>query len=84
MICLFQKKDPITDYTGPTPAEFLASIYKGEFCSLRIESYWRYELCHGKFLRQYHDDKDGKITAEYYLGSFPKDKNEAVSGHLRI
>jgi glutamate mutase epsilon subunit len=36
-------------------------------------------LCHGKYLRQYHDDKDAKIVAEFYLGSFPKDKNEAVS-----
>jgi len=73
-----QKKNPITDYTGPAPAELLTSIYNEKFCSLRIEPYWRYELCHGKYLRQYHDDKDAKVTAEYYLGSYPKDKNEAT------
>ncbi|KAI6182649.1 hypothetical protein M3Y97_00403600 [Aphelenchoides bicaudatus] len=73
-----KKKDPIVDYVGPTPGELLSTIYNDKFCSLRIESYWRYELCHGKYLRQYHDDKDAKIIAEYYLGSYPKDKNEAT------
>ena len=28
----------------------------------QLESYWTYELCHGRFLRQYHEDKElGKV-----------------------
>ena len=34
-----------------------------------MESYWTYELCHGRFIRQYHQEggKNGKLT-EYNLG----------------
>ena len=28
------------------------------FLYFQIESYWTYELCHGKTLRQYHEEKD--------------------------
>lgn len=79
-----KEKSKITDYTGPTPEELLYTIYNEQFCSLRIESYWKYELCHGRYLRQFHDDKEGKISAEYYLGSYPKDKNEAVRLFIRL
>lgn len=28
-----------------------------------MESYWVYELCHGRYLRQYHEDKEpGKVN----------------------
>uniref|UniRef100_K1QSM0 Endoplasmic reticulum lectin 1 n=1 Tax=Magallana gigas TaxID=29159 RepID=K1QSM0_MAGGI len=39
-----------------------------------IESYWTYELCHGRYLRQYHEEKEMSAKKpkgqEYYLGYF--------------
>lgn len=54
-------------------AALLADFHQRKLCSYRIESYWIYELCHGTFVRQYHETKSaGKIlvTGEYYLGYF--------------
>ncbi len=33
----------------------------------QVEGWWTYEVCFGKYVRQYHLEKE-KITAEYYLG----------------
>ncbi|XP_037072851.1 endoplasmic reticulum lectin 1-like isoform X2 [Pollicipes pollicipes] len=42
---------------------------------LQLESYWTYEVCHGDFVRQYHETKEGKQTKliEYFLGRYSKD-----------
>lgn len=39
-----------------------------------MESYWTYELCHGRYVRQYHEDREGKKLKmqEYYLGTLDK------------
>ncbi|XP_068864907.1 endoplasmic reticulum lectin 1 isoform X2 [Aphelocoma coerulescens] len=60
------------DYKGPTPGELLEPLFKQSSCSYRIESYWTYEVCHGKHIRQYHEEKETgqKINIqEYYLGN---------------
>ncbi|XP_033312882.1 endoplasmic reticulum lectin 1 isoform X2 [Bombus bifarius] len=61
-------------YNGPNPIEILSALFKQNTCSYRVESYWSYELCHGRYARQYHEDRDGKKvkTQEYYLGTFDK------------
>nr|XP_033794150.1 endoplasmic reticulum lectin 1 isoform X1 [Geotrypetes seraphini] len=67
------------DYKGPTPRELLEPLFKQSSCSFRIESYWTYEVCHGKYIRQYHEEKETgqKINSqEYYLGNMIK-KQEA-------
>uniref|UniRef100_A0A8D0CCJ9 Endoplasmic reticulum lectin n=1 Tax=Salvator merianae TaxID=96440 RepID=A0A8D0CCJ9_SALMN len=46
------------DYKGPSPAELLEPLFKLSSCSYRIESYWTYEVCHGKHIRQYHEEKE--------------------------
>jgi len=46
------------------------------YCNVhRLESYWTYELCHGKHLRQYHEEREGKTikVQEYFLGKFNKE-----------
>ncbi|XP_031435171.1 endoplasmic reticulum lectin 1 isoform X2 [Clupea harengus] len=59
------------DYGGPTPDALLEPLFKQSSCSYRLESYWTYEVCHGKHLRQYHEEKETGQTniQEYYLGS---------------
>jgi endoplasmic reticulum lectin 1 len=42
-------------------------------CTYRLEPYWTYELCHGKYLLQFHEEKDKlkKVARqEYYLGTY--------------
>ncbi|XP_069464330.1 endoplasmic reticulum lectin 1 [Ambystoma mexicanum] len=63
------------DYKGPTPVELLEPLFKQSSCSYRIESYWTYELCHGKHIRQYHEEKETgqKLNIqEYFLGNMIK------------
>uniref|UniRef100_A0A673LTY2 Endoplasmic reticulum lectin n=1 Tax=Sinocyclocheilus rhinocerous TaxID=307959 RepID=A0A673LTY2_9TELE len=51
-------KDDVKEYGGLSPAELLEPLFKQSSCSYRIESYWTYEVCHGKHVRQYHEDKE--------------------------
>ncbi|KAJ1369748.1 hypothetical protein KIN20_031296 [Parelaphostrongylus tenuis] len=65
-----------TSYTGPSPAELIAAIYKDKLCSYRVDPYWTYELCHGRYIVQYHEEKELRgvgRTSEYYLGNLHLD-----------
>ncbi|XP_055745911.1 endoplasmic reticulum lectin 1-like isoform X2 [Salvelinus fontinalis] len=66
--------DDVKEYAGPTPGDLLDPLFKQSSCSYRIESYWTYEVCHGKHVRQYHEEKEtGQIKLqEYILGSMTK------------
>ncbi|KAK3093191.1 hypothetical protein FSP39_012445 [Pinctada imbricata] len=62
-------------YSGPTPEELMENMFVLKTCSYRIESYWTYELCHGKHLRQYHENKELSVQKkpqiqEYFLGYY--------------
>uniref|UniRef100_A0A3B3V9R5 Endoplasmic reticulum lectin n=1 Tax=Poecilia latipinna TaxID=48699 RepID=A0A3B3V9R5_9TELE len=66
------EEDDDKGYGGPSPGELLEPLFKRSSCSYRIESYWTYEVCHGKHVRQYHEEKETgqKISVqEYYLGN---------------
>nr|XP_046258557.1 endoplasmic reticulum lectin 1 isoform X2 [Scatophagus argus] len=66
------------EYNGPSPGELLEPLFKRSSCSYRIESYWTYEVCHGKHIRQYHEEKEtGQISVqEYFLGNMePKSQS---------
>ncbi|KAF7268236.1 hypothetical protein GWI33_018602 [Rhynchophorus ferrugineus] len=60
------------EYTGPSPLELIAPLFAQGTCSYRLESYWTYEVCHGKYIRQYHEEREGKKskTQEYVLGKW--------------
>ncbi|CAJ1067458.1 endoplasmic reticulum lectin 1 isoform X2 [Xyrichtys novacula] len=62
-----EEQDDEKDYAGPTPGELLEPLFKRSSCSYRIESYWTYEVCHGKHIRQYHEEKE--TGQEYFLGN---------------
>lgn len=54
-----------------SPITIIEPLLKSNYCSYKFELFWVYELCHGKFLRQYHEENSKfktKITQEYYLG----------------
>ncbi|XP_075452046.1 endoplasmic reticulum lectin 1 isoform X2 [Ascaphus truei] len=71
------------DYKGPTPGDLLEPLFKQSSCSYRIESYWTYEVCHGKHIRQYHEEKETgqKLNIqEYYLGNVVKKSSLSEAG----
>lgn len=69
-----QEQDYNEPNNGPNPIEILQTLFRQNTCSYRVEPYWSYELCHGRYARQYHEDREGKKvkTHEYYLGTYDK------------
>ncbi|CAD6184369.1 unnamed protein product [Caenorhabditis auriculariae] len=61
----------IENYNGPSPQEILDPLYKRSGCSYLVDAYWNYEVCHGRYVIQYHDEKHlGSVyRTEYYLGN---------------
>ncbi|XP_011866295.1 PREDICTED: endoplasmic reticulum lectin 1 isoform X2 [Vollenhovia emeryi] len=68
-------------YDGPNPIELLQPIFAQNSCSYRLESYWTYELCHGRYVRQYHEEREGKKIRmqEYHLGKLDKAQKTKLS-----
>ncbi|XP_019550340.3 endoplasmic reticulum lectin 1 isoform X1 [Aedes albopictus] len=62
-------------YSGPSPIDLLVPLFTHS-CSYRIESYWTYEVCHGNYIKQYHEERHEKTSKlqEYYLGKWDKQK----------
>uniref|UniRef100_A0A671Y9J5 Endoplasmic reticulum lectin n=1 Tax=Sparus aurata TaxID=8175 RepID=A0A671Y9J5_SPAAU len=78
-------EDDDKEYTGPSPAELLEPLFKRSSCSYRIESYWTYEVCHGKHIRQYHEEKETgqKINVqEYFLGNSAQKSPSTETGEF--
>ncbi|XP_076464487.1 endoplasmic reticulum lectin 1-like isoform X2 [Babylonia areolata] len=66
-----KSQETVDSYQGPTATDLIHTLFHQTTCSYRLESYWTYELCHGKHLRQYHEVKEqGKKPRlqEYFLG----------------
>ncbi|MFH4977373.1 hypothetical protein AB6A40_004082 [Gnathostoma spinigerum] len=59
----------VEKYSGPSPADLVKSLYDERVCSYRLEPYWTYEICHGRYVLQYHEDHEIRRN-EFYLGNF--------------
>ncbi|CAH2004613.1 unnamed protein product [Acanthoscelides obtectus] len=73
-------------YEGPTAFEIIAPLFTQATCSFRLESYWTYEVCHGRYIRQYHEDREGKALKiqEYILGKLDAKQIEILLAESKI
>lgn len=58
-------------YNEPDPGILLESLLRRGECSYRLDTYWTYELCHGRHVKQFHELKAGvqdSKAQQYYLG----------------
>lgn len=83
-ITMQSDKDQDLKPSSKSAVELLSSLLLKKVCAYRLESFWTYELCHGKHIRQYHEEKapGGKVKIqEYYLGYFQEkpDENDLFS-----
>lgn len=81
-----EKESTIVEtYDGPTPLELISPLFSQSSCSYRLESYWTYEVCHGRFIRQYHEDREGKKVKlqEYILGQWDKSQYQITLDNLK-
>lgn len=75
-----KSKDTLQQYEGPSPIQLISPLFSLSTCSYKLESYWTYEVCHGRYIRQYHEDREGKKVKlqEYILGKWDKGFYELV------
>lgn len=71
-------------YTGAGPLDLVSTLFSSSTCSYRVESYWTYEVCHGTYIKQYHEDREGKTIKlhEYILGKWDKPKTAELRESL--
>lgn len=71
-----EEGEKTTAYTGPAPLDLVSTLFSSSTCSYRVETYWTYEVCHGSYIKQYHEDREGKTIKvhEYILGKWDKQK----------
>ncbi|KAJ0175790.1 hypothetical protein K1T71_008949 [Dendrolimus kikuchii] len=76
----------IEDYDGPSPIHLLKPLFAQKICSYRLESYWSYEVCHGRYIRQYHEEREGKHvnTQEYFLGHWSTERQAKLEADIKV
>uniref|UniRef100_A0A667ZJ32 Endoplasmic reticulum lectin n=1 Tax=Myripristis murdjan TaxID=586833 RepID=A0A667ZJ32_9TELE len=75
-------EDEDKDYSGPSPRALLEPLFKQSSCSYRIESYWTYEVCHGKHIRQYHEEKETGQVSVHTRSSYFHVPTKNIEGQL--
>lgn len=69
-----------------TPYQLIEPLVDNNVCSYRFELYWVYELCHGKHLRQYHEEGTkykSQVGQTYYLGRLDADQLESLDEEFK-
>ena len=76
----FKTKRDTGSYRGPSPAKLIEPLHQERECSYWLDVYWTYELCHGRYVLQFHEEKETSRRArtEYYLGSYSRDVAKTV------
>lgn len=60
---LAKKDDLENSSTLETNAlDYIEPLFTGNVCNYRIESYWTYEICHGNYIKQYHEERDKETS----------------------
>lgn len=77
VFCDPKHSDP-DEYKLFTVPSLLRPMVASSTCIKRNEGWWTYEFCFGKGIRQYHRDGEGRITAEFSLGSYETEKNQEL------
>uniref|UniRef100_A0A1B6G9A4 Endoplasmic reticulum lectin 1 n=1 Tax=Cuerna arida TaxID=1464854 RepID=A0A1B6G9A4_9HEMI len=79
-----KSKESEETYEGPNALDILQPLFSQSSCTYRLESYWTYEVCHGRYVRQYHEDREVSKTKtqEYFLGRWDKNAQEILSKEL--
>lgn len=75
----------IEDYDGPSPINLLKPLFTQKICSYRLESYWSYQVCHGRYIKQYHEEREGKSvkSQEFFLGHWSAEKQAKLESDLK-
>ncbi|XP_066254403.1 endoplasmic reticulum lectin 1 isoform X1 [Euwallacea similis] len=81
-----KEESPLEPYLGPSPLELISPLFTQGTCSYRLESYWTYQVCHGKYIRQYHEEREGKKVKlqEYLLGKWDEKHFERLLEKSRL
>uniref|UniRef100_A0AC35TIB7 MRH domain-containing protein n=1 Tax=Rhabditophanes sp. KR3021 TaxID=114890 RepID=A0AC35TIB7_9BILA len=58
-----------TTATIISPAELISPLIKEKICSVLLDIYWAYQVCHGRQITQFHQDAKGGERKEFSLGS---------------
>lgn len=69
-----------TDLAIPSPVELVIPLFLTNSCSYRIESYWTYEVCHGRYIKQFHEEREGKTikAQDFMLGKWNQSLTEKL------
>lgn len=58
--------------------DVVGKLEKDKSCSYRVDSYWIYEVCHGKHVKQFHEERDSSdktvlVKQAFFLGYIAED-----------